>query len=376
MRILHVHSGNLYGGVETILMTLARRQDACPEMQEQFALCFEGRLSRELAKVGAVTHPIGAVRVSRPLTVMRSRRQLRKLVAGRAHGGYDALVFHSAWSHAIFGSVAQRERLPAVVWVHGPTTGRHWTEHWSRRMNPDLVVCNSRFTASIAFNVYPNTPQHVLYCPLELNSAPLSSAERRNIRSDLNTPENAVVVVQVSRMERWKGQLLHLEALSKLRAVPNWVCWFVGGPQRPKEKRYFDEVQDAATRLGMDSRVRFLNECSDVKRVLGAADIYCQPNLSPEPFGITFVEALNARLPVVTTRMGGPNEILNDACGMLAAPGNATEIADRLRRLIEDRALRQRLGQAGPARAKELCDPAARIKDLSELLLGVVSRSS
>jgi len=46
MRILHVHSGNLYGGVETVLTTLARRQDVCPDLQQQFALCFEGRLSR------------------------------------------------------------------------------------------------------------------------------------------------------------------------------------------------------------------------------------------------------------------------------------------------------------------------------------------
>ena len=49
MRVLHVSSGNLYGGVETALVALARFRNLCPAMQPEFALCFEGRLSKELA---------------------------------------------------------------------------------------------------------------------------------------------------------------------------------------------------------------------------------------------------------------------------------------------------------------------------------------
>lgn len=372
MRILHVHSGNLYGGVETVLTTLARRQDVCPDMQQQFALCFEGRLSRELASAGAPAHSLGPVRVSRPLTVFRGRHELQKLLARRA---FDALVFHSAWSHAIFAPVGRTARKPSVVWVHGTTAGKHWSERWARRMDPDMVLCNSRFTATGAAAVYPKASMNVLYYPLELNSIRLSSSDRNTIRAELNTPGNAIVIVQVSRMERWKGQLLHLEALSKLKAVQDWICWFVGGPQRAEEQRYFEELRDATLRLGIAERVRFLNERSDVQRLLGAADIFCQPNLGPEPFGITFVEALNAGLPVVAVGMGGANEIIDDTCGMLARPGNTQEIADRLRRLIEEPHLRRRLGQGGPARARELCDPTARIKELSSILRGVVSLS-
>jgi len=103
MRVLHIHSGNLYGGVETILTTLARRADACPELQHEFALCFEGRLSRELADMGATAHPLASVRVSRPVSVIRSRRQLQRLLSEKR---FEALVFHSAWSHAIFAPVA------------------------------------------------------------------------------------------------------------------------------------------------------------------------------------------------------------------------------------------------------------------------------
>ena len=48
VRILHLHSGNLYGGVETLLVTLANLRRLCPTMEPHFALCYEGRLSDEL----------------------------------------------------------------------------------------------------------------------------------------------------------------------------------------------------------------------------------------------------------------------------------------------------------------------------------------
>ena len=52
VKVLHVNSGNLYGGVETILVTLARRREQCQGMEPHFALCHEGRLSQELLQAG------------------------------------------------------------------------------------------------------------------------------------------------------------------------------------------------------------------------------------------------------------------------------------------------------------------------------------
>lgn len=372
MRLLHVHSGNLYGGVETVLTTLGRRREHFPELQQQFALCYQGRLSRELTNVAVPIHSIGAVRVSRPLTIFRARHELRKLLHRQK---FDAFMFHSAWSHAIFAPVARTARVPVVVWVHGTTGGSHWTERWSRLADPDAVVYNSRFTGVSAAPVYPKASKHVLYYPVDLKPTSLSKVERKTIRAEFDTPEDAIVIIQVSRMERWKGQLLHLEALSKLKSTSQWVCWFAGGPQRAEEETYFEEIRQAALRLGISERVRFLRERTDVPRLLNAADIFCQPNQQPEPFGIVFIEALNASLPVVATDMGGASEIVDYRCGLLARPGNVEEIAGNLRRLIENTDLRRRLGQGGPDRARELCDPEARIKDLSDILTGVASNS-
>ena len=365
MRVLYVHSGNLYGGVETLLVTLARHRDLCPPMEPHYALCFQGRLSEELAAADASVHLLGNVRISRPWTVRQARRGLGDLLRREQ---FDVVVCHSAWSQAIFGPVVRSARLPLVFWSHDAINGRHWLERWARRTAPDLALCNSQFTAGRMANMYPRTRTELVYCPVAPPESSYSNTDRAQVRAELNTPEDATVVIQASRMEVWKGHALHLEALGMLRDLPGWVCWQVGGAQRPHEGQYVEKLKNAAARLGILDRVHFLGERSDVPRLLAAADVYCQPNTGPEPFGIIFIEALFARLPVVTTSIGSAKEIINGSGGLLVPPDDAYRLAGSLRKLILDSTFRAHLGAAGPARARTLCDPATQMGRLSELL--------
>ena len=371
MRVLHVYSGNLYGGVETLLVTLARCRDLRPTMEPHFALCFEGRLSKELLAAGVPVHLLANVRVSQPWTVWKARRRLTELLR---HERFDVVICYSAWSHAIFGPVVRSARLPLVFWLHDATDGRHWLERWARMTPPDLALCNSRFTASTLPNMYPKVRTEVMYCPVASPERRYTNADRVALRAQLNTPEDAVVIIQVSRMEAWKGHSLLLEALGVLRDLPDWVCWQVGGAQRPHEVQYLGELKNTAARLGITKRVHFLGQRSDVPKLLAAADIHCQPNTGPEPFGITFIEALFARLPVVTTAIGGALEIIDPSYGVLV-PVDTGALARALRRLISDPAERARLGANGPSRARQLCDPVMQMGRLNELFNLVVSKT-
>jgi glycosyltransferase involved in cell wall biosynthesis len=175
-------------------------------------------------------------------------------------------------------------------------------------------------------------------------------------------------------MEEWKGQRLHLETLGQLRDLPNWVCWIVGAAQRPQEAAYERELHAVAKQHGIEERVRFAGQRSDVPRILSAADIYCQPNTSPEPFGLTLIEALQAGLPVITSAMGGATEIVNDSCGILVPPGSIADLASALKLLVNDAELRRRMGASGPARARELTDPAVQLSRLRNALAGLPMR--
>ena len=87
-----------------------------------------------------------------------------------------------------------------------------------------------------------------------------------------------------------------------------------------------------ATKLGIVDRVRFLGQRSDIFQLLSAADIFSEPNTSPEPFGISLIEALSARLPVITSACGGAVEIVDTSCGILVSPGDVAELTASIRK--------------------------------------------
>ena len=369
MRLLHVHSGNLYGGVETMMLTLARERARASAIAPEFALAFDGRIAAELRASGVPVHRLGEVRARNPLSVIRARRRLADLIAAERYG---AVACHMPWAHAIFAPVARRAGVPLVFWMHGATAGRHWVERWAARTPPDLAICNSHFTASMLPHLFPNTAAEVLYCPVAIPAARLNAAERLAVRDEIGTAHDAVVIVQAGRMEALKGHALLMRALGLLRDR-DWVCWQVGGAQRPFERKYADGLVRMASELGVGNRVKFLGHRSDVGRILGAADIYCQPNTEPDAFGISYIEALGAGLPVIATALGGANEIIDESCGILVAPNDAGGLADALARLIEDAGARHRLGAAGPSRAEALCDPSMIMRRLEALIGGLRS---
>src|SRR5438034_1484 len=110
-RALHLVSGKLYGGVETLLVTLARHAASRPSLENQFAICFRGRLQSELEESGAVVHELGAVRVRQPISIWRARNRLRKVIDANR---IDVVICHMAWAHAIFAPVARAENRALV----------------------------------------------------------------------------------------------------------------------------------------------------------------------------------------------------------------------------------------------------------------------
>jgi glycosyltransferase involved in cell wall biosynthesis len=261
------------------------------------------------------------------------------------------------------------------LFLHGAIDTLHIADRLAARTEPDLVIANSRFTAETVARLYSAVPTAVVYPPVP--PAPSyrvsAAAERRAIRSEFGVGADVGVIIQISRMEKLKGHELHLRALSMLGPGTRWECWQVGGPQTATEQHYFAGLRGLATELGLSQRVRWLGERTDVRRLLGAADIYCQPNLTPDAFGITFVEALYAGLPVVTTAMGGAMEIVNESCGILAKPGDPAALAGALGQLLGNPARRARLAAAAPARAAAISDPATQLRRLGRTLERVVA---
>jgi len=366
LRVLHVQNGRMYGGVQRMLACLAAERAQSPRLESVFAICFSERLAVELGVSGAQVEVLGPAQISRPLQWLIAGWRLSQLLARER---FAAVVCHGSWPLALFGPSIRRRRVPLVLWMHNDTKirNKNLIEILASRSRPDLVIANSAFTAASLPLLFRQPPPHlVLPCPV---SRPAVATDRRAaLRAELSTPADAVVIVLAGRPEPWKGHAELLDALARLRELPNWVCWIVGGAFTAEQTTFLASLESSVEERGISARVRFTGQREDVAELLAAADLFCQPNVTPEPFGIVFIEALYAGLPVVTTDHGGGREIVDASCGRLVPPGDPGALAGTIGELVRDGELRRTLSRGALPRGLQISDPSRVLPALQVVL--------
>jgi glycosyltransferase involved in cell wall biosynthesis len=154
----------------------------------------------------------------------------------------------------------------------------------------------------------------------------------------------------IGRLDDRKGVHIAIEALSRL---PGEATLDIIGRG---DSAYEARLRALADRPGLRERVRFsVVERGDLRRIYSEADAVLFPTLWEEPFGLVPVEAMACGTPVVATGTGGSTEFLLDGFNCLRVPpGDADALAEALRRLAADPALRSRLAEGGLRTAADL----------------------
>jgi glycosyltransferase involved in cell wall biosynthesis len=157
------------------------------------------------------------------------------------------------------------------------------------------------------------------------------------------------LVVAVGRLKAPKDPLTLVRALARLPAGSYEAVLVGEGPDRPRLAAEIDA-------LGLGDRVRLAGDRRDVPELLAGADVFVLSSAS-EGMPVSVLEAMAAGLPVVASRVGGiPELVVDGETGLLVDPGRPDRLAAALARLLEDAALRRRLGAAGRARVEERFD--------------------
>ena len=149
----------------------------------------------------------------------------------------------------------------------------------------------------------------------------------------------------VGRLVEVKDYPTHLRALALLRARGVAFEGVIAGtgPLRA-------ELTALAESLQL-TNVRFLGNRDDVEQVLGSFDLFVLSS-SSEGLSNTIQEAMSTGLPVVATRVGGADELVDDSTGVLVPSRDPQALADAIHAMAVQPDARARMGAAGRARAK------------------------
>jgi len=173
------------------------------------------------------------------------------------------------------------------------------------------------------------------------------------------------VVLFVGQLVRGKGVDLLLDALTTLPG--DWRAEIVGeGNARPA-------LEAQARRLGLAGRVRFLGwlDHEALDPVYARARLLVVPSRWAEPFGMVGLEAMQRGRAVVAFAVGGiPDWCEDGVTGLLAPAADTGALARAIGRLLDERELARRLGEAGRARAAERFSFGAYVDALEAHLAG------
>ena len=182
----------------------------------------------------------------------------------------------------------------------------------------------------------------------------------RSLREAMAVAPSDPVIGIVGRIAPWKGQEVFLRAAGMLaQRYPRAHFAIVGAVLFPENDVPFEQyLHRLVYDLGLEDRVTFLG-WQPAPEAMASIDIFVHASMEPEPFGRAIVEAMAAGKPVIAADGGAVREILPPSAGFVVSPGRPDLLADALDRLLEDRKLRKRMGEAGAAIADSFF-PVAR----------------
>jgi glycosyltransferase involved in cell wall biosynthesis len=283
------------------------------------------------------------------------RRALPHLV----DAGYDAVIVNKPFDFPALWRARRRGMKAATLFRSGGTDFFPGDNLFASGV--DFWVSASRYNALQVERRYKRAVQ-VIYNGVNPG---LFSYRGPNpqIRSAWGVPTQSPIVVSCGRLVGWKGLSVIVEAIAR---IPSAHYAAIGdGPEKSR-------LQELAKRLNVSDRVHFPGVLTHdrLPEVLSQADIFVQPSIGEEAFGISIVEAMACRLPVLASRNGGMTEIVVDGqTGFLLPPGDVGGWKEAISGLLKEPFKRLEMGTAGRKRVETEFTWAVNACKLEQLFL-------
>ena len=292
-------------------------------------LCGSGRSLRHLRSSGAdVASLMGLIRASRA-----------------------DLVHSAAAKGQVYGGVAARLTGRRALWFLHDIPDQSWLNRIASRI-PGRVLANSEATATAAAELLRRRAK-VVHPAVEVERFALDPVARRDFRNGAGWAEDELVVGYLGRLQRWKGPEVFIRALAAAQAGGARLRGAVIGSETTGlDGGYEIELRALAASLDLGpDRLTFLPFQPEPRAALWALDALVSVPITPEPFGMTVVEAMAAGRWVIATAAGGHLETVTSETGELVPAGGVDALAQAILRFAADPQLARGTALAGPKRA-------------------------
>ena len=339
------------------LLPLMRAQQAAGH--EVVGVCSPGPSMHKVREQGFRTMPLAISRSLNPFSHWVSYRRLLHLFRQER---FDMVHVHTPIAAFLGRLAARRAGVPTIVYTaHGfyfhermalwkralfialEKWGGCYTDILFTQAEEDaesarrLGLCRGSVVEAIGNGVDPEG-----FAP-----AADGGLARRRLRAELDTPEDAVVVMMTGRMVAEKGY----SELFAAMAGQDAILWAAG-------ERLASDHAAPVDATGMPSNVRLLGYRPDVPDLLRAADIFTLPS-HREGMPRSIIEAMMTGLPVIATDIrGSREEVVAGDTGLLVPVNDRKALAGAIRELSCNPTMRKRMGAAGRTRALNLYDEA------------------
>lgn len=208
--------------------------------------------------------------------------------------------------------------------------------HTIRFQKIDLWSCPLNWLEKQVHTLTRFSKSKTTVIPSGLDLQPFSSAQTQTeARALLNLPTDKIIVGLIGRFDPHKGQVLLLEALTKIQDTNVCVC-LLGEPTRNEGTAYFDKIQSTIAENKLEERVFIRPFREDIASFYRAINVFVMASKA-ETFGMVTIEAMASGTPTIGSNAGGTPEILEQGTlGYLFEPLNANSLAESIEKFVQN----------------------------------------
>lgn len=273
---------------------------------------------------------------------------------------------------------------PAIVHgVHGLSFHRYqnpWVNRFyiaieratGRRTDYFVSVADAMTEQNRAAGIGVNVPHVTAYSAIDEEKfvTPIPETDRAAFRRKYDIPADAIVLVTVARLFMLKGHDYIIESAKELaKRFPNVIWLFVG------DGNLMDAYQRQIRELGLVDHFRFtgLMPPDQIPLVIQSSEILVHCSLR-EGLARTLPQAMLCGRPAISFDVDGAREVVNPNTGRLVEPKNVPQLIEACAELIQDKALRERLGRTAQDSVKTKFAPDTMVDTIEDVYRQLINR--